>query len=49
VTGVVGIVAASPAAIWESLHLSRRRYGRRALEALPCDGGSGEAASAPEP
>jgi len=46
---VVGIVATMPCCDMESLRLSCRGYGRRALEALLCAGGSGEAALAPEP
>jgi len=48
-TGVVGIVTTMPCCDMGVTALSRRGYGRRALEALLCDGGSVEAASAPEP
>jgi hypothetical protein len=48
VTRVVGIVATMPCYDMR-VTVSRRGYGRRASEALLCDGGSGEAALAPEP
>jgi len=49
VTGVVGIVATMPCCDMGVTAPVTSWVRRRALEALLCDRGSGEAASAPEP